>query len=1007
MFSIMHVTKTLRFISLIIVVVGLKFGAYAADYNKYVGESFNVPIPKCPVSNGYINSYSFSCKDIRISVDNKYGLAVINKYFAGTVYIECFYQYIYYINKTPYSNTSTAYYSVSCRSNNISISAPYYSLSVGDGIQLECNFSHQVYDTPQITYKVSDTSVISVSSSGYVRALRAGGPVTVTASSNLGENTSSVTFNVKAVTPTGVSLPKTLSLFIGESETLIPELYPENATSSFKWDSDDKSIASVSSMGKVTGINEGKTKIRVTTDIGCYSDFCDVTVKKRKLTLSSYPTGGVYPLGTVITLESNNKNSTIYFTTDGSIPTEKSHVYNNSITLDRNFTLKAVAKADKYIDSDILTEIYEVQTLFVVDTYPKSSTNEVDKLIRPSITFSTPITEGANFSRITFSEQGGHSVDGYVYLSDNELVFVPDNTLQPLTNYVLSIPNDAVVTSEGQGNKSVTLKFKIADYQQAKIVRAGNNCCVKDDGTAWLWNYNKYSGFDCWLPDKITDPQRVMTDVTHFGASSSDGYYIKTDKSLWKWGFNKDGYLDNGAKQPKPDPVLFADNVIDYQTGFHNGILKQDGSLWLWGRNRFGAIGNGDYTYTPTSEKAPIYTPYKVMTDVVAFELSAWGTLALKSNHDLYAWGDDVAGKRFSASYSDKDVVTYPQKIMSDVNAIACGSFHAFAIKTDGSLWGWGLNSDGVVGNGLTSFVSSPVKIMDNVKKVDASIVHSMVLKEDGTVWCWGGRANGGIGLGKNSSSSTPKKITDDVIDIWLFDEAAYFVKSDGSLWGWGRIYPHPHSFEEVYIPTKIIDDFDMTIPSGFSSFVKTDGSLWEWTNTPSYSLTERFAPFTPSDLKALTYYHPELRLTQGDVYPLQPMLNPSNSDIDIISYCSEDENIARVSPKGIVTAIKPGTTKIFAEACDAKGNYAKADITITILENSSINQITPDSATNISTEGNIVIVSNKEPMEIVNIYTIDGRMIFSGKDDRIIIPNSGVYLIKVGISCFKVVINS
>lgn len=985
----------LRVLMSIMIAVSVQFNTLAAEYNKYVGESFSVPIPDCPVSNGYVNSYSFSCKDMSISVDSRYGLAVINKYFAGTLYIECFYQYIYYINQTPYSNTSTAYYSVSCRANEITISAPYYSLSVGDGVQIESSFSHTTYSTPQITYRVSDPSVISVSSTGYVTALKPGGPVTVSASSNLGDNTSSITFDVEPVNPTGVYLPSTLSLYIGESQTLVPELDPANATSSFTWNSDDTSIATVSSTGKVTGISDGQTKIRVKTNTGGYTAVCNVTVKKRKLTLTANPRGGVYPEGTAIELRSSNSKATIYYTVDGKTPSENSTVYTGAVKLEKNITLKAVAKADKYIDSDILNEEYEIQTMFVSGSYPVQSGSEVDKLVRPSITFGTSIYEGKNLSQIALSDQGNNLVEGNVFLHDKELIFVPDNSLEPSTRYVLSIPENAVVDNNGQGNKSVTLDFKTADYKQAKIMSTDWHSCVKDDGSAWAWDLN-----NCYWLQNIVEPQKVATDVIEF---SPTRYYIKTDNTLWCWGSNDDGCLDNGAKKIITDPVKIADGVIDYQTYGHHGILKQDGSLWLWGSNKFGAIGNGTYTYTPTSEKDPVYTPYKVMSDVVAFSLSGSGALALKSNHDLYAWGDCVAGKQFSDSYSSKDIVATPKLILSDVISITSDSGQAFAIKNDDSLWGWGYNKFGTIGNGTTSFVSSPVKIMDNVKKAKTSIVHSMALKNDGSVWCWGSEENYGIGLGENISSTVPKKVAEDAIDIYMIDTQAYYIKSDNSLWGWGKVFPSGSNQSVVYSPILIMDNIDETIfgylhsSSYWNNFVKTDGSLWVWESDSSDNLIEIIPPFKSSAVESLGFVKPELVLAQGESCPLQPILIPASSDAEISGYYCGDDNIVSVSSDGIVTAENMGTTKIRVDASDLKGNCVNAYVTVTVVGDASVDEIPYTSEIEISSIENRIIISNKKPEELVNIYSIDGRNIYSGKSDVIFVQSPGVYLVCVG----------
>lgn len=171
-----------------------------ADYfNKAVGESFILPIPKCPVKDGYVNSWSYSCSDYRVNITNRgsndVSEAVISSYFNGTTVIECFFQYLYYINNTPYSATSYEYHQVSCIENNISISGPKSQLKVGESMQLTYNFANYTYGvTPEITWRCGSNAA-TVNYNGYVTALKPG-EATITASSNLGGNVASYTISV-------------------------------------------------------------------------------------------------------------------------------------------------------------------------------------------------------------------------------------------------------------------------------------------------------------------------------------------------------------------------------------------------------------------------------------------------------------------------------------------------------------------------------------------------------------------------------------------------------------------------------------------------------------------------------------------------------------------------------------------------------------------------------------------------------------------------------------------
>lgn len=175
----------------------------ADSYNKYVGQTFILPIPKSPVRDGYVNSWSYSCSNMSINVkngDNSPGgynpsEATIVKYFDGSLTIECFFQYIYYINNTPHSATSREYHTVSCIPNDISIDAPFNTLEEGEGMQMTYRFAHSTYDSrPEITWR-SSSDAVRVNNNGYVSAISEG-TATIYAKSNLGNNEASFRITV-------------------------------------------------------------------------------------------------------------------------------------------------------------------------------------------------------------------------------------------------------------------------------------------------------------------------------------------------------------------------------------------------------------------------------------------------------------------------------------------------------------------------------------------------------------------------------------------------------------------------------------------------------------------------------------------------------------------------------------------------------------------------------------------------------------------------------------------
>lgn len=156
------------------------------------------------------------------------------------------------------------------------------------------------------------------------------------------------------------------------------------------------------------------------------------------------------------------------------------------------------------------------------------------------------------------------------------------------------------------------------------------------------------------------------------------------------------------------------------------------------------------------------------------------------------------------------------------------------AILSDGSLWTWGSNGRGQLGNGTFVDSSFPVKIMDNVVKVSIGYEYMAAIKTDGSLWTWGGNAYGKLGNGKTEDCATPEKIMDNVIDVSLGDYHSAAVTADGSLWTWGgddngRL-GNGEDYMDSYVPTKIMDNVESVCLGVYQSAAITrDGNLWMW----------------------------------------------------------------------------------------------------------------------------------------------------------------------------------
>jgi len=304
---------------------------------------------------------------------------------------------------------------------------------------------------------------------------------------------------------------------------------------------------------------------------------------------------------------------------------------------------------------------------------------------------------------------------------------------------------------------------------------------------------------------------------------SSGGYCnnaaIRTDSSLWNW---ENFYFNYSMSDSQHGWVAVT-------TGWnHNLSLKSDGTLWAWGANNAGQLGNG--TFLTNNIDSPIQigigNNWKYISAGNEF------SLAIKNDSTLWAWGSNLAGELGNNTQSNQNT---PQQIGTDHNwkTIAAGSRYSLAIKTDGTLWGWGL-----IYFSFLSLVPIQIDTSVNWQSISAGYSHSLAIKTDATLWGWGQDAYGALGLGLDSIWRF--KITRIGTDTdWKFASAlsshSLAIKNNNTLWASGD-----NTYGEIGDGTNInkssftkigINSNWQSISAGlqYSHAIQTDGTLWAW----------------------------------------------------------------------------------------------------------------------------------------------------------------------------------
>ncbi len=269
---------------------------------------------------------------------------------------------------------------------------------------------------------------------------------------------------------------------------------------------------------------------------------------------------------------------------------------------------------------------------------------------------------------------------------------------------------------------------------------------------------------------------------------------------LQSWGDNTYGQLGDGSKfnADVPEIVKLPSGVTGFTAvaagGEHTLAIGSDGNLYAWGDNGYGELGNG--TTTSSNTAVEVHMPAGIHATQIAAGLI--DSLAIGSNNKVYAWGDNGYNELGDGNSTDSSVpveVSLPAGV-NVVTKIAAGQYHNLALTASGAVYAWGLNSNGQLGNGTTTTPTIPVKVglptgttADNIA---AGGYHSMASDTAGTVYAWGLNGNGQLGLAPlNTTSESSPTLVDMPSGVSATQLAAGLyhslaVGSDGNLYAWG-----------------------------------------------------------------------------------------------------------------------------------------------------------------------------------------------------------------------------
>ena len=359
-------------------------------------------------------------------------------------------------------------------------------------------------------------------------------------------------------------------------------------------------------------------------------------------------------------------------------------------------------------------------------------------------------------------------------------------------------------------------------------IAAGSNrdsCSVSGSGSVYCWGRNYYgelgnnTTIGSWVPVQVFGLGGLgyLTDMIQADGGVSNACAVKSDGTVYCWGYNGSGILGNGTTTDSKVPVqVLGVGGSGYLTGVehvflgdsHVCSLKSDGTVWCWGSNAvYGQLGNNTTTnsYTPVQVKGVGGSGFLAGVEQVTAGIAH--NCAVKSDGTVYCWGRNYYGElgnnSTTTSYVPVQVVgAGGAGYLTDVDQISGQGSHSCAVKTDGTIWCWGYNYYGNLGNNSNTDSKVPVQVLGvggsgyltGVIQSAGNKFHSCVVEFNGTVYCWGNNGDGQLGNNSTTTSYVPVQVKGaggagyltGAEKVVTGDTHSCAIKSDGTTWCWG-----------------------------------------------------------------------------------------------------------------------------------------------------------------------------------------------------------------------------
>jgi alpha-tubulin suppressor-like RCC1 family protein len=281
---------------------------------------------------------------------------------------------------------------------------------------------------------------------------------------------------------------------------------------------------------------------------------------------------------------------------------------------------------------------------------------------------------------------------------------------------------------------------------------------------AYSWGFNGCGELGNGTTTSQSSPVSVLggfTDWCQVSAGNGHNLGIRTNNPLYSWGLNTFGQLGDGTTISRLSPVIVVGGFTDWcqvsAGGCHSLGVRQDGTAWAWGAGTCGILGDG----TTINRSSPV-SVVGGFTDWCQVSAGGCHSLGVRQDGTAWAWGLGTSGQIGDGTTINRSSPVSIVGGFTDWCQVSSGNSFSLGLRISGTLWSWGVNVNNELGDGTSTSRSSPVSVVGGFTdwcQIDAGGFHTLGIRQDGTVWSWGSNFHGRLGDGTTVTKNSPVSV--------------------------------------------------------------------------------------------------------------------------------------------------------------------------------------------------------------------------------------------------------